>query len=234
MKILVIPDVHLKPWMFTRASEIMKKEKPDKAVCLMDIADDWRQELNLNLYEDTYDAAIRFAKEFQETLWCYGNHDLSYQWYCPESGFSSTARYLVCEKLHTLRLTIPDISQLAYVHKIDDVIFAHGGLADCYVRYWSGKYQDMDEVIYHINHLGQQEIWRDASPIWYRPQREPGSLYKETEYLHIVGHTPVKEIEQEGNMISCDVFSMYPDGQPIGSREYLLLDTVSHEWCGIK
>ena len=35
-------------------------------------------------------------------------------------------------------------------------------------------------------------------------------------------------------MISCDVFSMYPDGQPIGSREYLLLDTVSHEWCGIK
>ena len=39
MKILVIPDVHLKPWMFHRASELMKEIKADQAVCLMDIAD---------------------------------------------------------------------------------------------------------------------------------------------------------------------------------------------------
>ncbi len=46
MKVLVIPDVHLKPWMFQRASELMKEIKPDRAVCLMDIADDWRQQFN--------------------------------------------------------------------------------------------------------------------------------------------------------------------------------------------
>ena len=58
MKVLVIPDVHLKPWMFHRASELMKETKSDRAVCLMDIADDWRQQFNLDLYEQTYDAAI--------------------------------------------------------------------------------------------------------------------------------------------------------------------------------
>ena len=61
--VLVIPDVHLKPWMFQRASERIKEMKLDRAVCLMDIADDWGQELNLNLYGQTYDAAIAFAKE---------------------------------------------------------------------------------------------------------------------------------------------------------------------------
>ncbi len=44
MKVLVIPDVHLKPWMFERAEEIMKKGMAERAVCLMDIPDDWNQE----------------------------------------------------------------------------------------------------------------------------------------------------------------------------------------------
>lgn len=37
MKILVIPDVHLKPWMFDRASELMDSGAAEKAVCLMDV-----------------------------------------------------------------------------------------------------------------------------------------------------------------------------------------------------
>ena len=45
MKTLVIPDVHLKPWMFERASELMKDNQISQAVCLMDIPDDWEQQL---------------------------------------------------------------------------------------------------------------------------------------------------------------------------------------------
>lgn len=41
MKVLVIPDCHLKPWMFAQADAIMKKGIADKAVCLMDLADDF-------------------------------------------------------------------------------------------------------------------------------------------------------------------------------------------------
>ena len=39
----------------------MKEIKPDRTICLMDIADDWRQQFNLDLYIQTYDAAIDFA-----------------------------------------------------------------------------------------------------------------------------------------------------------------------------
>ena len=80
MKVLVIPDVHLKPWMFERASEIMEKGTVERAVCLMDIPDDWNQEYNLELYNETFDAAIAFAKKYPSTLWVYGNHDLCYLW----------------------------------------------------------------------------------------------------------------------------------------------------------
>ena len=61
MKVLVIPDVHLKPKMFTRAMAIMEYGVAERAVCLMDIADDWNQQSNIALYEETYDAAIRLG-----------------------------------------------------------------------------------------------------------------------------------------------------------------------------
>ena len=64
MKVLVIPDVHLKPWMFEQAAVLMREKKADRAVCLMDIPDDWGKEYDIALYEQTYDAAIDFAKEF--------------------------------------------------------------------------------------------------------------------------------------------------------------------------
>lgn len=41
MRVLVIPDIHLKPWIFDRAGEILNEGKAEKAVCLMDIPDDW-------------------------------------------------------------------------------------------------------------------------------------------------------------------------------------------------
>ena len=51
MKVLVIPDIHLKTWIFDRAEDIMKSGKADRAVCLMDIPDDWGKEYDLGLYE---------------------------------------------------------------------------------------------------------------------------------------------------------------------------------------
>ena len=40
MKVLVIPDIHLKKWIFDKAEGILKEGKADRAVCLMDIPDD--------------------------------------------------------------------------------------------------------------------------------------------------------------------------------------------------
>ena len=199
MKVLVIPDVHLKPWMFQRASELMKEIKADRAVCLMDIADDWRQQFNLDLYIQTYDMAIDFAKEYPETLWCYGNHDVCYLWNQRETGYSKIAPWTVCEKLRILRESLSDERQLAYLHRIDKVLFSHGGLADDFVRrYYEGR------------------------------------LYKPRKLLQVVGHTPVEGITRKGNFISCDVFSTDSVGTPIGTQEFMVIDTVAWDYQSIR
>lgn len=61
MKVLIIPDVHLKPFMFKQAAELMERGIAKRAVCLMDIPDDWNKQFDISLYEQTYDAAISFA-----------------------------------------------------------------------------------------------------------------------------------------------------------------------------
>ena len=236
MKILVIPDVHLKPWMFDRASEILKSGAAEKAVCLMDIPDDWGQEYNLGLYEDTFDSAIRFLKAFPDTLWCYGNHDLSYEWLQYESGFSSMAIPVVNAKLSALRRELPDKNHMAYIHRIDDVLFLHGGLTHAFVKYYVGDadYSDTDAVIEKINCLGRNEMWDDSSPIWFRPQFYNEKMYKESDLLQVVGHTPVMQIDRLGNVLSCDLFSTYRAGDPIGTEEFLLIDTKTWEYEGLK
>ena len=79
-KVFVIPDVHLKPWMFERASELIAKGSCDAIVMLGDLVDDWYQEKNIDLYNETFDAAIAFTSKHPDTFWCYGNHDVSYLW----------------------------------------------------------------------------------------------------------------------------------------------------------
>lgn len=231
MKVLVIPDIHLKPKMFYRASAIMHQGIADRAVCLMDIADDWGQEYNIDLYEETYDAAISFAKEYPDTLWCYGNHDLSYVWNMPESGYSSMAISTVQKKLIALKAALPENNPIKYVHRIDNVLFSHGGVCDFFA--WehvpASKYNDIDTVVDAINCLGANEMWSDASPIWLRPQYSNVKMYKPRKLLQVVGHTPVEMIYRDRNIISCDAFSTERDGSPIGTEEYLILDTMSWE-----
>ena len=55
-------------------------------------------------------------------------------------------------------------------------------------------------------------------------------MYGEHEYTQVVGHTPVKETAKKRNVISCDVFSTYQDGTPIGTCEFAIIDTVTGEF----
>lgn len=68
MRILVIPDIHLKTWIFDRAEDILKADKADRAVCLMDMPDDWDMEFQIEIYRKTFDKAIEFAKNYPDTL----------------------------------------------------------------------------------------------------------------------------------------------------------------------
>ena len=236
MNVLVIPDVHLKPWMLERAAELMKKGTANRAVCLMDLADDWQQTYNIDLYIETYEAAVRFAKDHPQTLWCYGNHDICYLWNQRESGYSPVAARAVCEGLRKLREALPDEKQLGFVHRIDNVIFSHGGLGEYFAEDYvpAADREDIDRMIEVINGFGYTELWQGSSPIWLRPQYSVMPLYRSGEYRQVVGHTPMKEITLRDNFISCDVFSSDRNRKPYGSREYLLIDTVTGEWKGVR
>ena len=59
-------------------------------------------------------------------------------------------------------------------------------------------------------------------------------MYKPRKLLQVVGHTPVEGITRKGNLISCDVFSTYRDGKPIGTQEFLVLDTDNWDYKGIR
>lgn len=226
MRALVIPDVHLKPYMFAEAAERMRRGVADRAVCLMDIPDDWGREYDLELYVQTFDAAISFAKEFPDTLWCYGNHDLCYLWNERESGYSRAAAYTVRNKLEELKDALPSENQIRYIHRIDDVLFCHGSILQAFVEENVENTGSVDETLAEINAMGPEQLWCSASPIWYRPQDSREPMYGEGSLLQVVGHTPVEKIYRSGNVISCDVFSTYRDGRPIGTQEYPVIDTV--------
>lgn len=244
MRVLVIPDVHLKPFMFDDADRIMRSEEyhPDLTVCLGDLVDDWNGQRNTDLYHETLQAAQDYTRKHPDTLWCYGNHDLAYLWRLGVSGMAeSTVTFTTArQELYTLYHEIP-LQNLAYVHCIDHVLFSHAGISRGFVQEQvcgNGiAYDNAARVIAGINDLSMTQIWLDDSPIWLRPQQRycenPISMYKPRSYLQVVGHSPVDQITREANVLSCDVFSTYRDGRPIGTQEYCLLDTRTWEWQGI-
>ena len=236
MKVLVIPDVHLKPHIFDRADELLKEGKASRAVCLMDLPDDFNQEYNISLYEQTFDRAIRFGKDHPDTLWCYGNHDLSYVWEALETGFSTYAISTVTSKLNALKNALPSLDRMTYIHRIDNTLFMHGGLSEKFVKAHVDrtKWNDIDKVIRAVNKLPPEVMWSENSPLWFRPQYSNEPMWEEYVYTQVVGHTPVKYTARKGAVISCDVFSTYKDKTPIGTCEFPVIDTVTGEFESIK
>ena len=226
MKVLVIPDVHLKSWMFDRADDILKARKAEKTICLMDIPDDWGMELQVEKYRIVFDRAIQFAKEHPDTLWCYGNHDVSYPWGKLESGYSPYAERTVITKLEELERVIPD-SGIAIIHRIDNIVFSHGGLSVEFVRRLGASLTDadIDSVIGAVNDAPIEHLWDDDTPLWLRPQYNNYEIFRNDVYTQVVGHTPVETIFEKDGVISTDVFSTYSNGQQIGEPAMIVIDT---------
>ncbi len=196
MRVLVIPDIHLKPWLFDRAEKVMEIEKVDKVVCLMDIPDDWGREFDIDLYRGTFDRAISFTKTYPDTFWCYGNHDVSYPWGKLETGYSPYAEKTVMGKLEELEEALRNKDQIAFIHRIDNVMFMHGGLTAEFVSRLNPELidDDIDEVLDVVNGASDKYLWNDDSPLWLRPQYGEVEAFRKDKYVQVVGHTPVKNI----------------------------------------
>lgn len=210
----------------------------DKAVCLMDIPDDWGCTYKTDLYKAAYTAACEFQAKHPDTLWCLGNHDLSYVWEQLESGFSPLAVDIVRDGIRDLRNLLPEQKQIGYIHRVDKVLFSHAGLSDLFYQLNvegclpEGAENDVDAVVSEINTFRRQRMWSNHSPIWLRPQekysgsRPDNILYRPDEFVQVVGHTPMPQITRERSLISTDVFSTRRDGTPIGQSAFPVIDTT--------
>lgn len=237
MKVIVVGDVHLKPEIFSKVSEVKKKEKIEKCVFLGDFVDDWGKKNDIEAYNKTFEKMKDFVNTHPKTLWCYGNHDLSYRWHELESGYSARAENFILKEQLEVNKLLGTENAIKYVHKIDNVLFSHAGISKMFVNEYICKSNDIDEIQYvvdEINKMTKKEMWNDGSPIWLRPQIYDVEMYKSDSVLQVVGHTPVEKIERKNNLISCDVFSTYCDGRPIGTEEIMILDTKSWEFEGVK
>lgn len=236
MRVLVIPDIHMKTWIFDRAEEIIQHGKADMAVCLMDIADDWNLEDCLSCYGLVYERAKDFAKAYPSTLWCYGNHDISYRWGKKESGYSTYAEMMVIFKLEELEYAIHDSAKIAFIHRIDKVLFSHGGLTTKFVRRLDKSLVDaeIDEVIAAVNRAPKEYLWNYESPLWLRPQMRDVDVFRNNVYKQVVGHTPVKEIFEKDGIISTDVFSTYPSRRQIGESAMIVINTENGTYVKVE
>ena len=230
MNIFVIPDVHLKPWMFQKADELLKKRPADAVVMLGDIPDDWGCERNIELYSETYNAAEKFCKEYQETYFCLGNHDLSYEYEEEESGYSYFARDTVVEGTRMIREALPK-GHTKVMHYLGGVLFSHGGLTKDFAEVHELS-SDPVEAAYVVNGMGRKELWKDSSPIWVRPQYGYHKAWP-MGVLQVLGHTPVDAPFMKNGFLTLDTFSTYRDGTPIGTCEFVYLDTENGKYEGV-
>lgn len=232
MKVLVIPDIHLKPWLFDRAEDILKNGMADRAICLMDMPDDWNMEFQIEKYQATFDRAIQFAEDFSDSIWCYGNHDVSYPWGKLESGYSPYAESTVMSKLEELEDVLMDSGRIAIMHRVDNILFSHGGLATEFVHRLDKCLidADIDDVIRAVNNAPYDVLWDDISPLWLRPQDYFYDIFRNDIYKQVVGHTPVEFIFEKDGVISTDVFSTYRDGTQIGEPAMIVIDSESGKY----
>ncbi|MCR5126859.1 MAG: metallophosphoesterase [Lachnospiraceae bacterium] len=227
MKAFVIPDIHLKPWIIDKAEDIIKKGEYDKIVFLGDFVDDWHQEGNIALYDETFERLQRFIENYPDSHVTWGNHDMSYLWWERESGYSDAARDTAVKWITKLEYEHRDM--FSFVYRVDNVIFSHAGITRDMVACYNKKKVDLDRMISSLNIGDRSRMWKEYSPLWARPGRFD---FYPKDYLQIAGHTPVRRpvLYQKNNLLVVDTFSTYRDGRPVGNEKFVWVDTETKEF----
>lgn len=226
-KVLVIPDVHLKPWMFDSASRLMGRA--DVAVVLGDLVDDWNCQDDRDAYAETVAAALRFDADHPGTLWCYGNHDYCYLHFdegAYNSGFSEGLKYFARARLQELRRAVGE--RYKVVHEVGGVLFSHAGVGAGYVGRIRARLDEgltLAECVEFTNEAASASfLWNDDSPLWLRPSESRPGVGGAAQ---VAGHTPVERPTMMGGILVADTFSTRPDGRPIGNQAFVIYDTAT-------
>ena len=257
MKVLVIPDIHLKPYMIEDARNILDTTPDiDGIVFLGDVVDDFGEQRNIKLYEETLNALISFCKGYKEShsvYFCIGNHDISYMWHKWQSGTSDSIQVekLIREKLRVLKHLLGE--NMNFVNKVDNILFSHAGISipfiyfnnldDKIVEWYSNVLSNPDKtykipnidinyIVDRINKCRSKELWDDISPIWIRVEDDRYTKFLLPNTYQIVGHTPQRHVFKLNNdknnstMVICDTHSTHRNKSKYGDCSYVVADTI--------
>ena len=232
-KVLVIPDVHMQKQVIEVGLKLAAKYRADKIVMLGDYFDDWYA---MN-YE--YTEMIKYLKKLLRgnptIVPLMGNHELSYLGY-PCSGFNRTMQPDVYNFL------IKDY-RFAFCYAEDGVLYSHAGVTTSWLK--NNQVVTANEFRLKLNKkTGPEIVEKGVDKIDSYPRsveklrpfsevgpargggNNPSLLWADlTELIadpapfkQVVGHTPVKQIENIGRVWFCDTYSNYNP-----SSEYLLV-----------
>lgn len=242
MKILVMPDAHLKTELVDRIDQLLDEHPDWLCVSLGDWADDWGRPVRE--YKKFYERFTAFLKKHAERIeCCWGNHDYAYygnDFSC--SGFSSSARPIVesfYRKLEEDFELFPARPRLLVEH--DGTVFSHAGLSrgtlDQYlVHAHQYPYLSFYDWVEHRLRNIASLLTEQESPLWHRPSSNYQQNTFNPQILQVVGHTPVLTIThtKDDNVLYTDTWSTDANRQPLGDKSLVVIDTVLKKWSIIK
>lgn len=220
--ILVIPDVHLKfNILYPIIKNIMSQNKVDQLVFLGDYFDDWSQQTNNKLYQETCDYLTKLNTEYN-CVFLLGNHDVPY--------LTGHLQYYSNHDPNIISLCRDILLSLSprIAYKEDDIIYSHAGFMLEPDKFDFQIYDGTDER-HHIRlMLYDNGSTQHLSPLWIRPDVWQYEL-RELLPPQVVGHSPVPDIttfeaERFGSkLVVCDTYSHTSRNQKIGNYALVLV-----------
>lgn len=205
--------------MYPIIKEVTSKHKVDQLVFLGDYFDDWGQQTNNKLYQETCDYLMKLKKEYN-CIFLLGNHDVPY--------ITNHMRHYSISNPPTIfrcRETLLSLSpQIAY--QKDGILYSHAGFIS--------QPDEIDFQIYKepleegYSRLLIYERGTFGGPFWIRPDEWQRELQEQLP-TQIVGHSPVPDIttfeaERFGSkLVVCDTFSHTSWNQKIGNYALVLV-----------
>lgn len=230
MKILVLPDAHLHLELLERVDQLLEVHPQWSCVSLGDWADDWQRPVEN--YKSFFDAFVEFCRKYKERLsLCWGNHDYGY-WNYPgcHSGYMLDAKDCVRHALSTIQVFLP----IDKVYKTKGVIFSHAGLTKgLFERYKSQLHRSPStSFIDFCNELELLDCSLDDSPLWHRPHNNYHKNTFNSQFLQVVGHTPVPTVThtKEDNILYTDTWSTDSTRVPLGDKSLVVVDADKLTW----
>lgn len=221
-KVLVIPDAHLKIDVIERGRKLADKFMATKIIMLGDYFDDWYA-FNAD-YHNMIDYLKKLLRKDSRIIPLFGNHELSYLGY-PCSGYNR----MVKDEIY--RWLIKDY-RFNFCYAEDGVLYSHAGVTTQWL--WDNKVCTANDIRLRLTKKGGAEIIeKGVSKIDDYPRTierlipfsmvgpargggaAPSLVWADlTELIadpapikQVVGHTPVRQIENIGRCWFTDVYS---------------------------